>query len=267
MQLNPIEAQVFSQLQKDVLEEKKNGSYLTIQRKYGFTSAQQIEKFLFRTLLGFNLNSTTCDNGPIPLIPDAVVHEFIQECNERATELNCIYTNKAVMILENKLEDRALRAVELGHQICCPFIANKICERIANTSLTPQWFNHFCKSHGLKLLNPQSLEEVRRKFCNTNVITQFYLMLEATIHQIPHLLYNMDETSCSCTKKGKIVIPEGKFPLASEETHIGHMTAICTCNAAGETLKPMIILPLLVNLPAELATFTTQCQEGWLVPY
>ena len=51
----------------------------------------------------------------MPLIPDAVVHEFIQECNERATELNCIYTNKAVMILENKLADRALRAVELGH--------------------------------------------------------------------------------------------------------------------------------------------------------
>ena len=94
-------------------------------------------------------------------------------------------------------------------------------------------------------------------------------MLQAIIHQIPYLLYNMDETSTACTKKGKIVVPDGKFPLSSEETHIGHMTAICSCNAAGESIKPMIILPMLLNLPEELNQFTTQCQfasspSGWM---
>ena len=269
MFLNQIELQVYSKLQQDVLADKVNTSYVYIQNKYGFTSQQQIEKFLFRTLLGFTLNNTTCDNGPIPLIPDVVAAEFIQECNNRATELNCIHSNKAVVILEGKLADRAIRAAELGHQIYCPFIVNKILERFSNMSISPQWFNHFCKGHGLKLLNPQSLEEVRRKYCNSNVITQFYLMLQALIHQVPHLLYNMDETSTTCTKKGKIVVPDGKFPLASEETQIGHITAICSCNAAGESLKPMIILPLILNLPNELTELTTQCEfasspSGWM---
>ena len=266
---NDTEEAVYSQLQKDVLAAKEEGSYALLVQCFGFTSNQQTIKFLFRTFLGFHLESVKSPNGAIPLIPDAVTKDFVAICLERAVELNCIYTNKAITYLEQMLADRAFRAYELAHKLGCPFIAANIIDHFADITLSPQWFNHYCAKNNLKLLNPQSLEEVRRKFFHSNVLLQFYVMLQNTIHQIPHLLYNMDETSCCCSKNGKIVVPEGKSALASEEKAIGHITTLCCCNAAGEAMKQFLILPMLVNLPKELYDFATQCvftssPSGWM---
>ena len=90
------------------------------------------------------------------------------------------------------------------------------------------------------------------------------------MHDNPHLIYNVDETSCCCNKKGKIVIPEGKyFPFVGDEQAIGHITAVFCVNAVGEAIKPLLILPSLLNLPSELKDFQTQCifsssPSGWM---
>jgi len=269
MEFTHTEDTVYSQLQKDVLQTKLKGTYMDIKRIFNFAANQQIENFLLRTILGFRLDTIECDSGAIPLVSDTCTEEFKALCLERATELNCIYTHKAISLLEQIIADRAIRGYELAQQIHCPFLAGKVIKRISEITLSPQWFHYYCNNIGIKLLNPQSLEELRRKYCHTNVITQFYIMLNATIHQIPHLLYNMDETAISSNHKGRLVVPDGHFPLCSEERCIGHTTIIYCCNAAGEAIKPFIILPLLQNLPNELNEFTPQCEiatspSGWV---
>ena len=143
-------------------------------------------------------------------------------------------------------------------------------ERLEETYLSSQWFNKYCSNHGLKIVNPQTLQDIRRKFCHSRVMEKFYSMLKSTLHDNYHLIYNVDETSCCCNKKGKIVIPEGKYlPFVGEDQALGHITAVLCCNAAGETLMPLIILPSLLNLPPELNEFQSQCiftstPSGWM---
>ena len=83
-------------------------------------------------------------------------------------------------------------------------------------------------------------------------------MVKGLIHDTQALIYNMDETSVCAKAKGKIIVPKGKHPYVAEYKLIGHMTACLTCNAAGEALRPLIILPTLVNLPAELKDLEPQ---------
>lgn len=42
------------------------------------------------------------------------------------------------------------------------------------------------------------------------------------------------------------------MPFVGEDQAIGHIRAVLYCNAAEEALKPLIILPNIVNLPPEL---------------
>ena len=82
---------------------------------------------------------------------------------------------------------------------------------------------------------------------------KFYSMLKSTLHDNYHLIYNVDETSCFCDKKSKIVIHKGKYlPFVGEDQALGHITAVLCCNAAGETLMSLMILPSLLNLLPEL---------------
>ena len=45
-------------------------TYIEIVPKYFFTSSQQLENFLYRTILGFRLEKIECNAGLIPLVPD-----------------------------------------------------------------------------------------------------------------------------------------------------------------------------------------------------
>lgn len=69
----------------------------------------------------------------------------------------------------------------------------------------------------------------------------------------------MDETYCSFNTHGKLVVPMDKLPVVSEDHRVGHISCLCTINAAGESLKPFLILPLLRHLPLELIAFLSQC--------
>lgn len=60
------------------------------------------------------------------------------------------------------------------------------------------------------------------------------------LHNNDYLVYNVDETSVTTNKKGKLVVPEGKTALVSEEQMFGHITVVLACNAAGEALRPLM---------------------------
>ncbi len=259
----------YSDFQLKVLEARLNTTYRTIVRRFGFSSEQQLSSFLYRTILGFRLEGQISPSGAIPIIADILIEPFKKICLEQAEDLNALSTSKAFYILEDLLSNQAAKSYLLAQELNCPRLGEEALERYEKTLLSSAWFNEFCAAHGLRLMNPQNLEKLRQKYCNKDAITKFYEMLARVIHQCQYLLYNMDETSCCTNKKGKIVVPEGKFPVVSEERYAGHITCICTCNAAGEALQPFIILPMLMKLPEELNDLQNQCYfvttpSGWM---
>ena len=263
MNFTTEELATYSQEQIDILTYKVDHTYSELKARFNITSSQRVSHWLERTLLGFRVESINAiKSGPIPLIPDVVTTKFIEICNSAALELNCIYTHKAISYLEQALADRVHRIYQLCTLLRDPIIYEKIEERLSSTSLSSQWFHHYCEVNGLKLVNSQNLEHMRRKYCHENVMIQFYAMLARTIHQIPELLLNADETSFVTTKKGKIVVPEGKFPLVDSDVMMGHITTVCTCSASGYAFPPFIILPLLTTLPYELREFYPEATFG-----
>ena len=265
----PEELAFYSELQLNVINDKKVNSYKFIVDKYKFTSNQQLENFLFRTILGYRLDIKDSPPGALPYIPQILNQPFVDICMQHAVSLDCVYTHKAVSILEDLLCQRILRAYLIATELKCLSLASKILERFEEISITSEWFSKYCEALKLRLVNAQSLQELRRKFCHSRVVKNFYEMLKKTLHQIPHLLYNLDETYCCTNKNGKIVVPEGRYPFIGEEQNFGHITAALTCNAAGESLNPFLILPTLMNLPKELIELQSQCifassPTGWM---
>lgn len=94
-------------------------------------------------------------------------------------------------------------------------------------------------------------------------------MLRTLIHQVPELLFNADETASTYNPKGKVVVPNDRFPLSEKELIIGHFTMICCVNAAGYSLKPFIILLLCTKLLSGLSQLEDVVQfastpSGWV---
>lgn len=174
--------------------------------------------------------------------------------------------------MEDLLAERAYRGYEMALSLKCPALACYVIDRLTETYLSSQWFTNYCKTNGLHIVNAQTLQYVRRKFCHTKVMEKFYSMLQGLVHDNPYLIYNVDETSVCSNRKGKLVVPEGKNPFVSEEQMFGHMTAVLSCNAAGEALDPFLILPTLMNLPSELVELQSQCvfatsPSGWMTSH
>lgn len=92
------ESSFYSQFQKDVLEARLSLSYRTIRRRYGFSSEQQLHSFIYRTALGFRLDSTESPAGPIPIVPGIILKNFKNQCLEQAIDFNCLYASKAIYI-------------------------------------------------------------------------------------------------------------------------------------------------------------------------
>ena len=143
--------------------------------------ATQLEGFLYRTILGFRLDKI---------------------------ELNCIYTHKALLILEDLLAERSFRSYQLAIELNCP---------------SSQWFNSYCKKLDINVVNAQKLEDLRRKYCTTRVMENFYALVKGLIHDTQALIYNMDETSVCANAKRKIILPKGKHPYVAEDKLIGHI--------------------------------------------
>lgn len=104
------------------------------------------------------------------------------------------------------------------------------------------------------------LEHTKKR--SENIVIMMYCKdlferLQKTIHQYFNLIYNIDETFCFTDIREKLVAPETQFRYVPEEKSVGHIRAVCGYNAAGEVLKPFIILPILQNLLMKLKTFTT----------
>lgn len=134
------EIMLYSDLQIRVINKKVKNSYNTVSDEFKFTNHSHLKCFLLRSFLGFKLTEITLQSGPIPLVPDILIKPFTDESSANADDLNCLYTHKAVRILENLLSDRAILAYQMAIECNCPIIAMDILERYQNSTLSSQWF-------------------------------------------------------------------------------------------------------------------------------
>lgn len=77
--------------------------------------------------------------------------EFIAHCIANVNDFNCIFTHKALYILEEKLADRAFSGYSLTIDMQFPIISKKIVDLIQGTTMSSPWFNNYCKKYGLNL--------------------------------------------------------------------------------------------------------------------
>ena len=264
------ELDILNPMQLQILMDKGQG--LTLQQlcsKYNFNSNQKIIHYITRTLLGIKIDSPNDIDGRTPLIGDVPASIFVEKCFTYADLNNCLPSHKAIHIFEQIVAEHLYHSYKVAQAIHCPFIAQNIIQKIDTIEISHSWLKAFCKKHQLELLNPQTLEINRNKYCHQNIVYQFHLMLRQYIHQCPYLLFNADETSSTYNKKTKVVCPIGKQPLTEDQLQFSHFTMMLATNAAGHAFKPFIIMPALDNFPAELETFRSQANfasssSGWM---
>ena len=158
-------------------------------------------------------------------------------------------------------------AVLLTHTTNHPTIATDLLH--SDCEISYQFLHLWVRTHNLELKTPQKLVHLRRKYCHANVIIAFYSMLEKTIHQIPELLFNADETALALNSGGKVIVPKDSYPTKSTLRISSHYSAMLCFNACGYTMQPFIILPNIKTLPQELKYFDgcvdfAVAPNGWM---
>ena len=99
----PEEIEFYSPFQIDVINDKKQYWNKFIVDKYSFTSNQQLENYLYRKIIGYRLNSKDSPAEALPFIPQILNQKFVDICMEHVISCDCVYTHKAVSILEDLL--------------------------------------------------------------------------------------------------------------------------------------------------------------------
>ena len=139
-----------------------------------------------------------------------------------------------------------------------------------NDLLSDNWVtNFFMRWPTLKLCKPRSLEWIRARNANPQIIDKYYNDLENTLteHNLrekPHLIYNIDETGVTTEHKPTRVIAEASSKPQSIVSPKSRPTTIIACsNAIGAALPPFFVFKgkkcLMNYLPTKLLDNPKRC--------
>ena len=266
--LTEEEANTFTVLQISVLNEKKLHTYEDIIRMHPeISTPKQVSEILRQTLHGNKFELGT--RGRMPLVGDAQMLMFQNQIQTAADMNRSITMFEAITLLQQIQGDYLWGAYNRAMEIGCPNIAQSLLF-YQNPSLSNQWFTTTLKKWNISVKNAADLEQIRDKYCHSNVLRRFYQRLIAFLPQNSQLLYNADETASTFTGAGKVLVPDGHFPVRYSSKITTHFTSICCFNAAGShILKPFIILPRLQRFPTDLTAFKEQAvfatsANGWI---
>jgi hypothetical protein len=125
-----------------------------------------------------------------------------------------------------------------------------------------------CEQANLKICRPQTLELVRRMFCNAEKVANFLVSHEELFRRDPRLLCNADETQLNALKRFKMLCDQGQLPLVTALEHIPHLTGVVSISGSGAVLPPTIVLKNLQYL-REFTTYESHCRfatsaNGWI---
>ena len=262
------ELDIFTPLQRDVLLGKFGHTYEELINMFEeLSTPKQIKTILSRTLRGFKWSPG--EKGRMGIVGDVQMERFKNEVRNAADHNHAITMFEAISILEQIQGDYLWLSYQRAMKMGCPKLAQDLLLDMEPV-LTPQWFTNILKKWNIQVKSANDLEETRNKYCHSRVIQQFYNNLIQNLPKNGDLLFNADETASTFSEKGKVLVPDGRFPVRYGSTINAHYTTICCFNAAGsKILPPFIILPKLRKIPDELKTFMKQAMfasspTGWI---
>ena len=260
------ELAVWSPLQKSIIAARLEGKPIAvICEEMKLSSDAVVLRIIKRALTGNSWDAFT--TGRLPVISE-VQELFIKSTvTDRADALNSIDTNELISIIEDINARYLHRAYMLAILLNHPVIASELLTM--HVDISYQWLFAWTKKNQFELKSPQKLVYLRRKYCHANVLAKFYAMLSTTLHQIPELLFNADESALAINTGGKVIVPKGAFPTKTTIRLASHYSVMCCFNAVGYTMPPFIIIPNCKSLPADLRYFDGSADfaigpNGWM---
>lgn len=193
---------------------------------------------------------------------------LIAAIKDGAEALSCSPTTYVLSYAHELIIQRHIAANNFLHRLQCPRLADEI--DLAPFPPSRAWLGHFCQEHGLTIKYCEKLEQVRRKTCDYRKIAEWFKANEQILRAYdPRLILNMDETGIATDRKFKVVVPVGLYPVVPHERQEIHLTGVVTFSACGHVFRPMIILPRIQRLPAELECFSNDAHfyatnSGWM---
>jgi hypothetical protein len=187
---------------------------------------------------------------------------------EHTGAMKCISTREALSIAHHLKTTRHQTAIALLESIGSRGLADDLREQCISEP-DPSWLNHFCRTIGISIMNPMSIEHARRHSCNTVAIQVFFDRFSEILNRHPALILNCDETHVSSRKKFKVLATDGHLPLKECRDKLPHFSAMCTVSASGTKFLPTFILPGHKTLPGDLADFCNHAcfissESGWM---
>jgi hypothetical protein len=257
----------FSIIQMDIcMDLVQCKSWKFVQQKYGIKSPNTIKRCILRTAGGYKWNHGA-DIGRKSVLSDADETKLVNALSERATDGNCVPTYEAIVIARNLMEGRAMRAEFLLNKFHCPKLLAKF--EVYDTIFDLSHLTSLCARHNFRLSNAQTIEELRKQFCDYRDLDNFFTFITPHANSPPHLTFNADETTVASHSESKVITLRGKLPLKPDKKFSLHMTAMCCFNAIGTKVPLFIILKNLQSLPNELQElhlpiYYASSRSGWM---
>lgn len=267
------ERHIFSLDQIQICELKRQGMKQEYIQSKLMVTAQAISSAICHTISGNRWIPHYETGGNTSYIGDVDTYIFKKKIEDYGLNLDCLKT---------------IEAYEISYELRCQRFerANYIIKLVTQKSIIPpryqrtlrqlepyvpcdSWLTNFAKANKITLKSAETLEEARRRFCTSSVISSFFRkhsLLLKSVH--PENNWNADESSSVSTKRYKILLTDNhSYAVSSMNKHEMHVTGMYCFNAIGEKIDPFIILPNIENLPIELqnlkAFFCSQ-RSGWM---
>lgn len=225
--------------QLEIFEARLNKeSYLQIQERFHISGPTALVHCLHRTASGLPWWSGM-DGGADGYLCPGDEKRFKEYISIACDEVNCLTAHTAMSLAFNMAKVRAGRARKLLHAIGCSKLALRVPEPEAPSR---PWVNSVCESIDVKICRGQELEIARRIYCDYDAIAAWFLRFEVMFQRSPLLIFNMDETYITAKRTLHRLAPKERQPLVTSLPFAPHMTGAVTINAAGQTIKPFVIL-------------------------
>jgi hypothetical protein len=258
---------VLSQVQVDLTLTRASDwtswTYARLITHYGLSCPNVLVHAFVRTACG-RYWAPGFAGGRDAYLSDIDLAKFHSQAVEHAHDVDCLTVHDAITLAATLKRDRILRAREIMR------ICHLGLEAHLETESQPSraWVYEIAEKCSLRIVAPQYLEDARRRFCDYDTITEFFVKYELLFHRDRRLIFNADETMLSGLKRFRVLAEVNKLPLVTAEAKLPHLTAMCAISAAGIVFKPFVILPKLRSLK-RLSEFESDAHfattpTGWM---
>jgi hypothetical protein len=237
----------------DRMREPKAATYFKLRKKYNIKYDKSLIRCFVRTASGRKWSRNMIGGNDLYL-SEVDQHLFLEIVRDRCDDMNCITTSCAYDVAFTLRSKRDKTAQYILIQMGLPLLALHLGDVFYPSQ---SWLKHFCDSKNIKICRAQQIELARRYFCNVDAIAHFFSTFPAAFQRDPRLIWNADETQLNASKRFKVLSP-GKLPLVTAQSKFPHITGMVTISAAGEVMKPLIILKNLQHL-TNLEELTEHC--------